>query len=129
MSKSNSLTMKRRHFISVVAGAGALAMSPSILSGAEHRKGRLKQAVCPGVFSGLKLDFEGQCREAAKLGAHGIDLVGPDKFPMLKKYGLIPTMVPGGSGIQYGINDKKNHADIDRKTREAIKAAADALTT
>jgi hydroxypyruvate isomerase len=118
--------MKRRHFISVLAGCGALAMSPSALSGAERREGRLKQAVCPGVFSGLKWDLEIQCREAAKLGACGIDLVGPSAFPVLKKYGLVPTMVPGGSGIKQGINDKNNHAEIDRKMREAIKAAADA---
>ena len=37
------------------------------------RKGRLKQSVCRGVFSGLKLDLDGQCREAARLGAVGID--------------------------------------------------------
>lgn len=91
---------------------------------AEPRKGRLKQGLCLGVFGKANLDFEGKCREAARLGAYGIDLVGPDAFPVLKKYGLIPTMVPGGSGIQSGINDKKNHAEIERKMREAIKATA-----
>jgi hydroxypyruvate isomerase len=101
-----------------IIGGGAL----SVL--AEPRKGRLKQALCPGVFGKANLDFEGKCREAARLGVYGIDLVGPDAFPVLKKYGLIPTMVPGGSGIQSGINDKKNHADIDKKMREAIKATA-----
>ena len=91
---------------------------------AEPRKGRLKQGVCLGVFKGAGLDLDGQCREAARLGVRGIDLVGPEAFPVLKKHGLIPTMVPGGSSIKDGINDKKNHADIDRKMREAIKAAA-----
>lgn len=93
---------------------------------AEPRKGRLRQAVCGGVFSGLKLDMEGMCREAARVGAVGIDLVGPSAFPTLKKYGLIPTMVPGGSGIKKGINDKANHAEIEPKMRDAIKAAAEA---
>jgi hydroxypyruvate isomerase len=91
---------------------------------ATPRKGRLKQAVCRGVFKDLKLDFDGQCREAAQLGVVGIDLVGPQDFPALRKHGLIPTMVPGGSGIKKGINDKKNHAEIDGKMREAIKVAA-----
>lgn len=118
--------LKRRQFLASLASLSALAVSPAILSGAEARKGRIKQAVCGGVFRGAKLDLEGQCREAARLGAYGIDLVGPDTFPVLKKYGLIPTMVPGGSGIKQGINDKKNHTDIDRKMRDAIKAAADA---
>ena len=58
------------------------------------------------------------------LEKYGIDLVGPEAFPVLKKYGLIPTMVPGGSGIKAGINDKKLHAAIDKKMREAIRAAA-----
>jgi hydroxypyruvate isomerase len=77
------------------------------------------------VFGRLKLDLDGMCREAARLGAVGIDLVGPDAFPTLKKHGLIATMVSGGSGIKNGINDKKNHAEIDAKMRAAINAAAD----
>jgi hydroxypyruvate isomerase len=64
------------------------------------------------------------CREAARLGAWGIDLVGPDRFEALKKHGLIPTMVPGGTGIQSGINDKNNHTDMSRKVEESIKATA-----
>jgi hydroxypyruvate isomerase len=90
------------------------------------RQGRLKQALCMGVFKGAKLDMEGMCAEAARLGAVGIDLVGPEHFGTLKKHGLIPTMVPGGSGIKNGINDKNLHAEIDRKMREAIDAAAKA---
>ncbi len=126
MNNTKYFPMKRRGFLTTLAGLGALTVAPTLSSGAERRKGRIKQAVCGGVFSGLKLDLEGMCREAAKLGLYGIDLVGPSAFPMLKKYDLIPTMVSGGSGIKQGINDKKNHADIDRKMREAIKAAGEA---
>ncbi len=110
---------------SVVAGfapATATAVPASLTTG--HRPGRLKQGVCKGVFKGVKLDNDEMCREAAKLGAHGIDLVGPEFFPSLQKYGLIPTMLPGGSGIKAGINDPKNHATIEPKMREAIKIAA-----
>ncbi len=106
--------------------AGAAALAPLASSRAEPRRGRLKQAVCGGVFSGLKLDLEGMCREAARLGAWGIDLVGPNAYPTLKKYGLIPTMVPGGSGIQNGINNRKNHAEFERRLRDSIRAAAEA---
>src|SRR5215471_9916061 len=128
MKANHSARIQRRSFLTTL---GSLTVFSIIGGGtrqalAEPRKGRLKQAVCPGVFGKANLDFEGKCREAARLGLYGIDLVGPDTFPMLKKYGLIPTMVPGGSGIQSGINDKKNHAEIDRRMREAIKATADA---
>jgi hydroxypyruvate isomerase len=118
----------RRQFVGTVGSLGALL----VLGGSDRtaqaapRKGRLKQSVCRGVFRGLKLDLDGMCREAARLGSVGIDLVGPADFPVLKKYGLVPTMVSGSSGIKNGINDKKNHRDIDVKMREVIKAAADA---
>ena len=105
---------------------GAVAVAPSSTRAAPARQGRLKQGLCRGVFKGVKLDLDGMCREAARLGAVGIDLVGPDAFATLKQHGLIPTMVPGGGGIKKGINDKKNHAEIDPKLREAIRAAAGA---
>jgi hydroxypyruvate isomerase len=121
-----SSALPRRHFLGILGSVTAFSIlgAAAPKARAEARKGRLKQGVCRGVFNGTKLDLEGQCREAARLGAYGIDLVGPDAFPTLKKYGLVPTMVPGGSGIKDGINDKKNHSTIEPKTREAIKAAA-----
>lgn len=64
------------------------------------------------------------CRISAELGVQGFDLVGPKDFPVLKKYGLIPSMVPGGSGIKKGINDPANHAEIEPRMREAIREAA-----
>ncbi len=120
--------MHRRSFLAAFGGAAAFSvLAGTGLSGrAEPRKGRIKQCVCQGVFRNAGLDFEGMCREAARLGAYGIDLVGPKDFPVLKKHGLIPSMVPGGSSIKSGINDKQNHAETDRKMREAIKAAAEA---
>jgi hydroxypyruvate isomerase len=110
-----------------MAGLGTLTAlgAPNPMAGAEVRKGRLKQSVCRGVFRGIKLDLDGMCREAARLGSHGIDLVSPNDFPTLKKHGLVPTMVGGGSSIKSGINDRKNHAAIDTRMREIIKACAD----
>jgi hydroxypyruvate isomerase len=122
-----SLPVRRRGFLATLGSLAAFSIvggsAPRVL--AEPRKGRLKQGVCLGVFSGTKLDMEGKCREAARLGAYGIDLVGPSEFPLLKKYELVPTMVPGGTGIQSGINDKKNHAEMSRKMEESIKATAE----
>jgi hydroxypyruvate isomerase len=130
MTIAKSFSMGRRQFLAAFGGLSVLAAAPAILAesapAAAPRKGRLKQAVCSGVFRGVNLDLEGMCRETARLGLHGIDLVGPGAFPTLKKHGLIPTMVPGGGSIQKGINDKQNHAEIDAKMREAIKATAEA---
>ena len=126
MTNQTFPNLRRRQFLYTLAWVGALAAVGPVMGSAPARKGRLKQAVCKGVFNGAKLDLDGMCRETARLGAVGIDLVGPDAFPMLKQHGLIPTMVPGGSGIKKGINDKQNHAEIDPKMRAAIKAAAGA---
>jgi hydroxypyruvate isomerase len=126
MNAIHSSGIARRRFLTLLGSVSAFCVLGGAASTAraEARKGRIKQGVCRGVFKGSNLDMEGECREAARLGARGIDLVGPETFPLLKKYALIPTMVPGGSGIKDGINDKKNHSTIDQKLREAIKAAA-----
>jgi hydroxypyruvate isomerase len=103
-------TIRRRDFLSTLAGAGALAMAPSVAFAAPPRPGRLKQGLCRGVFNGSKLDMDAMCREAARLGAVGFDLVGPESFETLKKHGLTATMLPGGASIKQGINDKQYHA-------------------
>lgn len=124
MNTQQAPIIRRRRFLASLACFGALTATPSFTRAAAIRKGRLKQGICRGVFKGVKLDLDGMCREAARLGAVGIDLVGPDSFATLKSHGLIPTMVPGGGGIKKGINDKKNHAEIESKMRDAIKATA-----
>jgi hydroxypyruvate isomerase len=111
--------MQRRSFLTTLAGAAAAAPAQKVA-----RKGRIKQAVTRGVFRGTNFSMEEMCREAARLGALGFDLVGPSEFPVLKKYGLLPTMVPGGSSIRDGINRKENHEGIEKRLREAIDAAA-----
>jgi hydroxypyruvate isomerase len=128
MNATRSNSLRRRNFLASVGGLAAFSV---LIPGAPHafgepRKGRIKQALCGGVFHGANLDLDGMCREGARLGARGLDLVGPDAFPTLKKHGLLATMVPGGSGIKNGINDKKNHAEIQRRMSESIKAAAEA---
>jgi hydroxypyruvate isomerase len=117
--------IRRREFVAALAGLGALAgRQASAASRAAVPQGELKQAVCRGVFGKLKLDFDGMCREAARLGIKGFDLVGPESFATLKKHGLVPTMVGGGSGIKKGINDRRNHAEIEPRMRAAIEATS-----
>ena len=98
------------------------------------RKGRLKQGVTNGVFGRNARDaavFEENCREAARLGIAGYDLVAPDRWPILKKYGLTCSMYPGGPGgtIAVGLSNKEKHADLhpedargDRRVRGQRRA-------
>jgi hydroxypyruvate isomerase len=84
------------------------------------RKGRLKQAVTNGVFPKGR-PLEENARDAARLGAKGYDLIYAKDWPVLKKYGLIPTMVPGfGGSIPDALNRKENHAEIEKLMHTGI---------
>ena len=111
--------MERRAFLAVsaaLASASNAAAAPTL--------GRLKQGVCGGVFRGSNLDFEGQCKALADLGIKAYDLQGPDKFPIMKKYGIVPSMVPGSSPLANGVNDKSLHAEIIKRSHELIDISA-----
>ena len=106
----------------VVAASTLLGFRDSFSSQAPARKGRLKQSVARWCFRNYTL--EDLARESARLGLSGIDLVGSDEWPVVKKYGLVPAMTPGGGAIADGLNRKENHAEIERRMRENIEKAA-----
>ncbi len=115
--------MNRRNFFSSLAGTLALgALADQAGAQTVQRKGRLKQGITTGCLRGLS--FEAVCRESARLGARGIDLVGSERFPLLKKYGLIPTMLPSGSSIRDGIIHKELHEKIAEAVDADIEIAA-----
>jgi len=114
--------MKRRDLLTT---AGALA-ALSISAPAAPRKGRLKQAVTRGVFGRGKMSMEDMCKKAADMGVTGFDLTGPDDYPILKKYGLVPSMVRGAGSIPDNINNKELHAKLEPLIRESIAAASKA---
>ena len=116
--------MRRRDFfLSLAAATTTLAQTPA--PAPLKRKGRLKQAVTRGVF-GRNMPLEDACREAARLGCKGFDLIGPADWPTLKKYGLVPTMYPPGPGgtIPNALNRKENHEKLEMSLRAAIDEAA-----
>src|SRR5437660_10196514 len=93
--------MRRRDFLATVAAAGVAAtagarrLASAPASQPARRKGRVKQAAMRVNFGReTKLSFDDMCREAARLGVHGFDLVGPPDWPTLKKYNLVCTMAP-----------------------------------
>jgi len=126
------MSMERRTFLGalgaplLVARVAAQTQTPSSAAPARApRKGRLKQGVTMGVF-GRGAVFEDACREAAKLGIEGFDLRGPADWPMLKKYGLVPSMYPGGPGgtIPIGPSHKDTHEKLVPEMHKAIDEAA-----
>jgi hydroxypyruvate isomerase len=105
----------------------------------------LKQCIAPFVFGGMfnreegfpivadflfKFDggrtLDDTCRIAAEIGFDGYDLIGPHSWPILKKYGLIPTMSHlGAAGTpDAGIASKALLDDLEKSTRTALKECA-----
>ncbi len=123
--------MTRREFLPTAAGLGVVFSAEKLSAGTEPPAfqtkpnfGRLKQSVCGSVFV-KGTPFEEQCRLAAELGFQGFDLQTPDKWPILKKYGLISTMSFGGGGtIKDALNRKENHPAIEKTMRELIDQCA-----
>jgi hydroxypyruvate isomerase len=115
--------MRRRDFLPALTAGAALASAQTDTP--VQRKGRLKQCVTRGVF-GRGMPFEDQCRHAARLGCKGFDLIGPQDWPMLKKYGLVPTMYPppAGGTIPDALNRKENHDRIEKTIKAAIDECA-----
>ena len=118
--------MTRRSFLPAVASAGVSVAAFAQDTKPTVRKGKLKQCVTGGVFRGANLSLDDQCREAAKRGIVGFDLIGPKDWPTLKKYGLLPTMVPGGAGnISDALNRTENHPALEKSIREMINTCAE----
>ncbi|MDQ6707061.1 MAG: TIM barrel protein [Acidobacteriota bacterium] len=122
--------MTRREFLPATAALGMAAAAaqsavpPAFQLKAKH--GRIKQSVCSSVFP-KGTPFEEQCRLAADLGFQGFDLQTPDRWPILKKYGLISTMTFGGGGVlPDALNTKANHPAIEKAMRETIDKCAEA---
>jgi len=118
--------MDRRTFLGTMAGSLALsrgggAQAPAA---AAPQPGRFKQGVTRGVFA-RAATLEDCCREAAALGIKGFDLIGPADWPLLKKYGLVPSMYQGPGGtITSALNRKENHERIGGLMHAAIDEAA-----
>jgi hydroxypyruvate isomerase len=113
--------MTRRQLL--VSGAALPLAAQTDAPQKKQRRGRLKQGVCGSVF-GRGMSFEDQCKNAARLGVQVIDLVEPDRWATIEKYGLKPNMIPGGGHLQDGLNEEANHASIEKAFQEKLPLCA-----
>jgi hydroxypyruvate isomerase len=138
MADDEQITTRRRLMAGAVGGAATMAIgnfaaraaaaaaaTPSEESSGSElvSNGRLAQSVCQWCYA--KMPVEELCAIAQRIGLKGIDLVGPDHWPTLRKYGLIGTMTPSHS-IPKGLNRKENHEECLAKIRASIEATGDA---
>jgi hydroxypyruvate isomerase len=127
--------MNRRDALAMLAAtAGALAAPVLGQQGQQAaqpkiaRKGRIKQGLWRVNFGAdTKLTFDDQCREAARLGAYGFDLIQPADWPTLRKYGLEPLLAGAGPvTFENGIIHPEVHAQLEKDIRPYIDSVADA---
>jgi hydroxypyruvate isomerase len=83
--------------------------------------GRIKQSVVQWCFNPMPL--EELARAASALGLKSVEIVAPEDWPILKKYGLICAMTPG-HGFVRGFNHVEHHAECIEKLTTAIEATA-----
>lgn len=90
-------------------------------------KGRIKQSVARWCYS--KMSLEDLCKNAARIGLQGIDLVDHTEWPTVRKYGLVPAMTPGAGEIKHCWNRTELHAALEKEMRENVERAAAAGVT
>jgi hydroxypyruvate isomerase len=127
--------MDRRTFLIGAVGTASAAMTaraqvefpprpmPPPVPSPVQPKVRLKQGLMRVVFGAdSKLTFDDQCREAAKIGFKGFDLIGEQDWPTLKKHGLVPTMAGAGPVT---FQDGLIHKEVQDKLEPALRAHID----
>ncbi len=125
---------RRSLFQTVARGLAAGAVLPGLGGAQESRppqkvQGNLKQSVCKWCYRNLTV--EELARGAAPIGIKSVELVPPDDWPTLKKYGLTCAMASHAdksrnAQIRQGLNRKENHDDWEQYFKQFIEAAAEA---
>jgi hypothetical protein len=117
--------MDRRTFVQAAgAGIGAAVLSQAAQVKPVDRKLRLKQSVCRWCYS--KIPVEEFAKECARLNVQSIDLADAKEWPVYKKYGLIPTMIGGGTTIPDGFSGRFQSQGESCRNRRAVCAAGEA---
>ena len=90
-----------------------------------NMKGNVNHSVCKWCYSQISLeDFAAGVKP---MGITGIDLIGPEEWPILKKYGITSSMCNGAEiSLTEGWNDKQYHATLVDSYLKHIDMVADA---
>lgn len=127
----------RRSVLKNIAGSAAALSAGFVLPRKLHASeiadqlsdlkfnGRVNHSVCKWCYP--KIELEELAKAAKKIGLSSIELLGPDEWPVIKKYDLTCAMPWGaGKGITQGFNDPKWHDELVASYEEVIPKAANA---
>jgi hydroxypyruvate isomerase len=133
LQKFISNHINRREMLRMIAGSGAAALTVgSCATESGHLKpaatrGRINHSIAQWCFAEY-WSLDRMCHIAKQLGCKSIELVGPNDFATLKKYGLTCALAPNGTPdppFVKGFNNLRYHDMIISKTRETIDACAE----
>jgi len=123
----NSSRRKVLKNIAATAGIGAFSSSLASAFAASEKvlgpqlNGKINHSVCKWCYGKIPLDTFAQ--ECKKIGLTSIELLGPEEWPVIKKYGLTCAL-PWGEGltrsIDKGFNDPKNHEELIKGFEDVI---------
>ena len=133
--------MERRDFVktSLVAGTTALAVAtigPLASEAAPERrlttmnlKGNINHSVCKWCYPGLSV--EELAAAGKEMGLASVELLDPEDWPVLEKYGLTCAMpfgpvAEGKNRLTDGFNHIENHEWLVPMFKERIQAVAEA---
>jgi hydroxypyruvate isomerase len=131
--KTNNLNPSRRSALKkMVAASGtvaAMSMSYRIEAAeaalSQNLKGKVNHSVCRWCYNSIPL--EDLCKAAKNIGLASVELVGPEEWPVLKKYGLTAALPWGaGKGITDGFNNPQLHDELVASYEDVIPKAANA---
>lgn len=124
--------MKRRKFVQTAALSSVFLMSCKDLSGNEEKefnefvlKNNINHSVCQWCFNDMPLeDFLAALN---KMGVKAIDLIGPEDWPLLKKYDIHCSMCNGAEiSLTEGWNNPEYHKQLIMNYKEMIPKVAEA---
>ena len=121
--------MNRRAAIKTAAIGASAAFVPLAYSNEGNApknaplKGNIRHSVCSWCYPDLSLDE--LCLLAKDIGLVGIDLIGPEGWPILKKHGLISTMCNGAElSLTEGFNHTEYHPQLIENYSRQIELVA-----
>ena len=123
-------SLNRRQLLQTAAGAtaaGALLAAGTATAGQKSEgatKGRIKQSIVQWCFADY-WDLDPLCKIAQRLGCRSVELVEPEHWPTLKKYGLACAIAPSHLFMQ-GMNNPRYQPACIEMLRKSIDACPDA---
>lgn len=123
--------ISRRTALKSVGGAiatfGILSSVNKQANAAEETKSKLKGNIHHSVSRWCygKISLDDLCKACVDIGIESVELLGPNEWPTVKKYGLTCAMCNGPDRIDYGFNRVEHHDDLVAKFEKAIPQVAE----